>query len=71
LKITDEKMLEELNSRIRIVAQARNQLTTILPEFKEFHRKTGTPNPFPADLDNKLNTTIIEELYNQLRITDA
>lgn len=58
-----EKALALIEPKIRAVAQARKQLTRILPEFKMYFRKTGTPNPFDFDLENKLNVDIIDELY--------
>lgn len=57
IEATIAKTLHSLESKIVTIAQARKQLEQILPEFKGFCRKTGSPWPFPYDIDKRLDTS--------------
>jgi len=58
--------LHSLDTKTRKIAQVRIQLNRILPEFKDFYRKTGSPCPFPHDIEQQLNADPIRILYEQL-----
>lgn len=67
IEATIKNALKSLESKIVTIAQARKQLAHILPEFKAFCRKTGTPWPFAHDMDEKLNTELVLGLYTKLK----
>ena len=66
IEATIKNALKSLESKIVTIAQARKQLAHILPEFKGFCRKTGTPWPFAYDIDTKLNTSKAHEILQTL-----
>ncbi len=63
---TIDESLKALDSKIRTIAQTRIHLLRILPEFNNFYRSTGTPNPFERDIDTKLDVDVISQLYSSI-----
>lgn len=66
IKDTIDEAFKKLEKKVILIAQTRKQLERILPEFRDFCRKTGAPWPFVYDIDDKLNIEIIERLYLSL-----
>lgn len=66
IKQTIDDALKSLEKKVLLIAQTRKQLKRILPEFKDFCRRTGAPWPFVYDIDTKLNTDLISQLYVNL-----
>lgn len=67
IKTTIDEAFKTLERKVVLIAQTRKQLERILPEFKAFCRKTGTPWPFVYDIDSKLNVDLISDLYSNLK----
>jgi hypothetical protein len=66
IETTIKNALKSLESKVVTIAQARKHLERILPEFKVFCRKTGSPWPFPYDIDTKLDTSNAHDLLKIL-----
>lgn len=63
IKQTIDDAFKSLEKKVVLIAQTRKQLDRILPEFRAFCRKTGSPWPFAIDINQKLETEVISGLY--------